>query len=555
MKRRRAAALLAAVALLPHGAAAAEFADRVLIGAPIYTAASRDRVQAMAIRDGRVLAVGNDNEVRPLIGPDTEVWDLNGGAVIPGLIDSHGHLMSLGERLSIVDLFGTRSYREVVERAVSWAARFGKGEWVRGRGWDQNDWADHAMPGHTALSAAIPDHPVALERVDGHALLVNRLGLVRAGIGRETPDPTGGKIERDAAGEPSGVLVDNAMDLVERVIPAAGPAERERRLLDALRASAKVGLTMVHDAGIGRDTWDLYRSLLERGELPIRVYAMASAGDPLAEDLLSGRVPQADRLMLRAIKAVYDGALGSRGALLSRPYSDRAEHFGLERWTVDSLASLCRRVASRGLQMRVHAIGDLANTRVLDAYQRAFAGARHPEWRWAIEHAQVVRPEDIRRFRQMGIVASIQATHATSDGPWAEERLGAERISWSYPWRQFLRAKVRVVNGSDFPVENENPMLGLYAAVTRRDPDGRLPAEGWRPDEALTPDEALESFSLGGAWLAFREADLGSLERGKLADFVVLDRDPFARSPDTFLETRVRRTVVGGVVVYDAENP
>jgi predicted amidohydrolase YtcJ len=556
MRPRSSAAWMAcALALLvTREIRAEEMADVVIVNAPIYTAAKRERAQAMAIRGGRILAIGGDQEIRGHIGPATEVWDLTGAAVVPGLIDSHGHLAGLGERLAIVDLFGTRNLDEVVARVASRAQHSPEGEWVRGRGWDQNDWPVMAMPEHASLTAATPAHPVALERVDGHALLVNRLALERAGIDRNTPDPAGGKIEHDAAGELSGVLVDNAMDLVERVIPPPGQAESERRLVEALRACARVGLTMVHDAGIGRTTWALYRSLLERQALPIRVYAMASASDSLVEDVLAGGGLDTDRLMLRAVKVVYDGALGSRGALLSAPYSDRPGHVGLERTTVDSLARLCRRARSRGVQVRVHAIGDLANTRVLDAYQQAFGGEPHPELRWAIEHAQVVRPEDIRRFARLGVVASMQATHATSDGPWAEERLGPERIRWSYAWRQFLRAKVRFANGSDFPVESESPMLGLYAAITRRDLEGRLPAGGWRREEALTAEEALRSFSLWGAWLAFREADLGSLEPGKLADFVVLDRDPFARGPESLPATRVLRTVVGGVTAFDASH-
>jgi hypothetical protein len=542
---------LAALAAPRPTGSAQEAADLVVLGARIHTAAARPVAGAMAVRRGRIVAVGREAEVRRWIGPATEVLRPEGGAVLPGLVDSHGHVAGLGEQMAIVDLSGTRTYEEVIARVQERAAATPAGRWILGRGWDQNDWPVQAMPHHGPLSLAAPEHPVALERVDGHALLVNRRALELAAVTGATPDPRGGLIERES-GAPTGVLVDEAMDLVTDHIPPPDAAERERRLLEALQACARAGLTMVHDAGIDRETHAAYRALLERDQLPIRIYALAGATELLAEDLFAGGPRTGDRFTLRALKVSYDGALGSRGALLSAPYSDRPGHAGLERWTRDSLERLCRRARARGLQVRVHAIGDLAATRVLDAFEGAFGRRPRPELRWAIEHAQVVRPADIRRFGRLGVVASMQATHATSDGPWAEERLGPERVRWSYAWRQFLANGVRFANGSDFPVESHRPLLGLYAAITRKDLDGKLPPGGWRPEERLTPEEALRSFTLWGAWLAFREADLGSLEPGKLADFVVLDRDPFAGPPEALLEARVLRTVVGGRAVYEA---
>jgi len=411
------------------------------------------------------------------------------------------------------------------------------------------------MPTHQALSSAIPDRPVALERIDGHALLLNRVALHLAGITRSTPDPMGGRIEHDSRGEPTGVLVDNAMELAENKIPEPSQAERERRLLAAMKVCAKVGLTMVHDAGIGRQDLAAYKALLARDQFPIRIYAMARATDSLSLDLMRRGRELGDFLTVRAIKVIYDGALGSRGALLSAPYSDRPGVLGNERWTADSLAHLSIRAREAGLQMRVHAIGDLANTRTLDAFEQAFEREPHPELRWAIEHAQVVQPRDVDRFAGLGIVASMQPTHATSDAPWAEKRLGPKRIAWAYAWRKFLRAGVRFAGGSDFPVESERPLLGLYAAMTRRDPAGKLPAGGWRPEERLTRDEALRAFTIGGAYLAFQERDLGSLEVNKFADFVVLDPDPFQGRPEALLGALVMKTVVGGRVVWDAEKP
>ena len=540
---------------LPGTISARTPADLVIVNARIYTAATPARAEAMAVYRGKIVAIGTHQTVLPYIGAQTVVWDLPGRAVLPGLIDSHGHIAGLGEKLAIVDLVGTGSYAEVIEKVTARAAQVPKGDWVLGRGWDQNDWRNQAMPTHDSLSAAIPDHPVSLERVDGHALLVNRLALRRAGIGRNTVSPAGGIIERFPNGEPTGVLVDNAASLIEEKIPAPSPTELERRLLVAMRACARAGLTMVHDAGIGRRTHRAYTALDKRKEMPIRIYAMASIGDSLATDVLARGRQIGDFYTLRALKGVYDGALGSRGALLSEPYSDRPGHSGVERMAEKELTRWCVQAREKGLQMRVHAIGDAANTRVLNAYESSFDDGPHPELRWAVEHAQVVRPTDVRRFARLGIVASMQPTHATSDGPWAEQRLGRTRVRWSYTWRQFLRAGVRFASGSDFPVESERPLLGLYAAVTRRDLDGKLPRTGWRPEERLSRDEALKSFTLWGAWLAFRERELGSLEVNKLADFVVMDPDPLGGRPEAIPGSIVMKTVVGGHVVYDAEKP
>ena len=351
------------------------------------------------------------------------------------------------------------------------------------------------------------------------------------------------------------MLVDAARQMVESKIPAPSPAERQRRLLLAMKACARAGLTMVHDAGITREDHAAYRALLARGEFPIRIYAMARGSDSLSLDLIRRGREVSDLFTVRAIKVIYDGALGSRGALLSAPYSDASKVMGNERWDADSLAHLAIQAREAGLQMRVHAIGDLANTRVLDAYQRAFENDPHPEVRWAIEHCQIVQPRDVGRFARLGIVASMQPTHATSDAPWAEKRLGPKRIAWAYAWRKFLRAGVRFAAGSDFPVESERPLLGIYAAITRRDPEGKLPANGWRPEDKLTRDEALKAFTIAGAYLAFQERDLGSLEVNKLADFVVLDPDPMLGRPEGLLGALVMKTVVGGRVVWDAEHP
>lgn len=377
---------------------------------------------------------------------------------------------------------------------------------------------------------------------------------ILARISRETPDPPGGAILRDARGEPTGVLVDRAADLVNSAVPPITQDERERRLLEAMRECARLGLTMVHDAGIGEAEWRAYRALLGRREFPIRIYAMARAGAGALVDSALARGPEAgDRLMLRAIKVSVDGALGSRGALLGEPYADDPGNRGLATFPFDRLRGIAERALARGLQVRVHAIGDSANHATLDVFEQVFGGRPHPEARWAIEHAQIVRPDDVARCARLGVIASMQPTHATSDGPWAERRLGPERVRWGYAWRSFLEAGARLASGSDFPVESANPLLGLYATITRRDLEGRLPAGGWFPEQRLTPEAALRSFTREAAYAAFRDSDLGTLEPGKLADFIVVDRDVIGGPAEEIPKARVLRTVVAGETVFEAK--
>ena len=529
-------------------------ATLVIRDALIYTASdAHPTARALAVGGAVVLAVGDDQAVRPLIGPRTRVVDLGGKTVLPGLIDSHGHMLSLGTRLSDVDLVGTTSYQQVIGRVAERAKGSPGGAWILGRGWDQNDWPNTAMPNHAPLSAAVPDHPVRLIRIDGHALLVNRMALDLAHITRATPDPPGGAILRDARGEPTGVLVDAAAGLVNAIIPPVSQEQRERRLLLAMEECARLGLTLVHDAGITTQEWAAYKTLLARGTFPIRINAMAAVRDSLADTLLAHGGVRGLKLSLRTIKVVADGALGSRGALLGAPYSDDPHNLGLATFPLERLRELGERAFEKDLQVRVHAIGDSANHGTLDAFEQVFGGRPQRQARWAIEHAQIVRPEDLARFARLGVVASMQPTHATSDGPWAESRLGPERIRWGYRWRDFLAAGVPLASGSDFPVESANPMLGLYAAITRRDLEGKLPPEGWFPDQRMTPAEALTSFTATGAWLAFRERDLGTLEAGKQADFVVVDRDVIGGPPGEIPKAKVLWTVVGGKTVYEAK--
>jgi predicted amidohydrolase YtcJ len=486
--------------------------------------------------------------------------DLSGRVVIPGLIDSHAHLLNLGEFLEQVDLVGTRSYDEVLERVARRVASSDPGTWIFGRGWDQNDWEAREFPERPALDALSPRNPVVLTRVDGHAVLVNGPALAAAGIDRNTPEPEGGEILRDAAGEPTGILVDNATLLVENVAPAPGPEDLRRMLAAATRHCLALGLTGVHDAGLGYaaddegaragyPTWDVMREMADSGELGLRVYGMLG-GQPLPPEAYLRRPPEIGRadgmLTVRTVKLYADGALGSRGAALLEDYTDRPGHRGLLLTDPARIEETVRQAVDAGYQVGVHAIGDRANRVVLDVYERVLAEHPGEDLRLRIEHAQVIAPADIPRFAALGVIPAMQPTHATSDMYWAEERLGRERLAGAYAWRSLLDAGVpHLPLGSDFPVESANPFWGWYAAVTRQDAEGQPPG-GWLPGQRLGREEALRGFTLDAAYAAFQEDDLGSLSPGKLADFLVLDRDPLTVPAGELRDTRVLETWVGG---------
>jgi len=426
------------------------------------------------------------------------------------------------------------------------ADRLPTGTWVLGRGWDQNDWPDKALPAHAELSVAVPDRPVLLRRVDGHAVLLNARALALAGITVESTDPAGGRILRDAGGAPTGVLVDAAADLVERILPRPTAADIERRVLLAGRTLASFGLTSIHDAGTSRAELAVLRGLERDGRLPVRVYAILDGGD---DELLAaefGNGPWLSRggmLAVRAVKLYADGALGSRGAALSAPYNDEPGSRGLEVTSSARLADVVRRAAKAGFQPCVHAIGDAAVTRTLDIYEQVLGigSALRPR----IEHAQIVRPEDVPRFAKLGVIAAVQPTHCTSDMPWAPRRLGAERTPWAYRWRSLLAVGTRLELGSDVPVESPDPRLGMWAAVTRRPPEGTA-EPGWNLPEALTRAEAIVGFSAWPAYAAFEEGWRGAIAPALAADLTVLDRSLEEGDPATILQARVLRTIVAG---------
>lgn len=537
-------------------------ADLILLNGNIYTVDSaRPTATAIAVRAGRVLFVGSDGEARKLGKGSTRVIDLRGATVVPGIIDAHAHLLGLGNTLRRVNLAGAASYEEVIARVKAWAKDVRPGEWILGRGWDQTRWPGREFPTHEALSRAFPNNPVVLDRVDGHAILANAKAMELAGVTAASADPAGGRIMRLASGAPSGVFVDNAESLIGRAIPASTRADTRKAILAAIAEANRWGLTGVHDAGASAATIGIYEELAKAGNYNLRTYVMLS--DPGRPDSAAargnrylGRGPQSalydGRLWVRAIKLYADGALGSRGAALLAPYADEPANSGLLVSTPEHIRAWAEAALRGGFQVNIHAIGDRGNRIALDAIEAALGVVPKAGHRFRIEHAQVISLDDIPRFAKLGVIPSMQATHQTSDMRWAEARVGPQRIRGAYAWRSLLNTGVVIPNGTDFPVEEVNPLLTFHAAVTRQDPTG-WPAGGWYPEQKMTREEALRSMTIWPAYAGFQESVLGSLTPGKYADFVVLDRD-IMRVPDTeILGTRVVSTWIGGKRVYEAK--
>ncbi|MDZ7638226.1 MAG: amidohydrolase [Bryobacterales bacterium] len=543
MPLRLAFFLLASIAL-----GFAQPADLVVTGARIYTVnPAQPTASAIAVKDGRILAVGDALERH--IGPATKVVDVKGATVIPGLIDSHVHMAGLGQGLEILDLREASSIDDVLNQVREAASKAKPGEWIRGRGWDQTRWPGKEFPGRNYLSEAAPNHPVYLTRVDGHAAWVNGLALEMAGVDEKTAQPQGGRIIRNPAGQLTGILIDRAQGLVARKIPEATQQQIERRLQAAARECARLGLTSVHDAGVGASVIAAYKALEKRGELPVRAYLMIGGEGDLWKQYLAKGPELGEHITVRAIKLVADGALGSRGAAMIENYADDSGNRGLAILQKEDVLRVSKEAAAKGFQVATHAIGDYANRISLEAYGEALGGLNDKRFR--IEHAQIVHPEDFPMFKQFSVIASIQATHATSDMRWAEDRIGAQRALGAYAWRTFLDTGVRIANGSDFPVEQPNPMLGFYASITRQDGKG-WPKSGWFPNQKLSREEALKSWTLDGAYAAFEEPQKGSLEPGKMADFLVLSKNIMEVPPAEVPSTEVWLTFVGGKLVHQA---
>lgn len=543
--------LLACVGALP-----AQQADLIITNARIYTAdAAHPRAQALAVRGDRIVFVGSAMEALVLRGASTKVIDANGKTVIPGMIDAHGHLTGLGSALRTVDLVDTKSYEDIVARVAKRSREVAAGAWVRGRGWDQNDWGDGAFPTHGALTRAVPNHPVVLGRIDGHAVLANAKAMQLAGITKATPDPNGGRILRAANGEPTGVFVDNAMNLIWRAVPGETVAETRAGVRLAMHELNRYGLTGMHDAGEGCGTLALLEQMAKTHELTARNYVMVSAGGTCVDSLMKmgprDNVDGRHMIAVRSIKAYADGALGSRGARLLEPYSDEPSQTGLRVTPIAQLQDLAVRALRGGFQFNVHAIGDGANREVLDMFEAALKQVPRADHRMRIEHAQVIDANDIPRFAQLGVIPSMQAVHQTSDMYWAEKRLGSKRILDAYAWRSLLNTGVVIAGGSDFPVESANPLLSFHSAVTRQDANN-WPAGGWLPAQRMTREEALNHLTIWSAFASFQDKQVGSITPGKLADIVVLSQDIMTIPAETILNTKVELTIVGGQIVYSA---
>ncbi len=511
------------------------------------------RFEAMLVDQGKVVAIGSHAELAPRAGQAT-VLDGGGRTLLPGLIDAHGHVMGLGIALRRIDLRDTPSLDAALARVKDYAAAHPEMPWIQGRGWNQETWRLGRFPTAAELDRAVADRPVWLGRVDGHAGWANSAALRLAGIDRDTPDPPGGRIERDAQGNPSGVLVDAAVQLVASRIPPPDAAESAAALDAALAELARVGLTGVHDAGVDAATVALYKRYADAGKLSVRIYALiGGTGEDFdriaAGGLIEGRGN--DTLDVRAVKLYADGALGSHGAALLAPYSDQPHEKGLLFHTPQQLTAMIDKAISQGYQVGVHAIGDAANREVLDAYAQVYRarGPKAKALRNRIEHAQVLALPDIARLRSLGLVASMQPTHATSDMNMAEARIGKLRMQGAYAWRSFLKQGTVIAGGSDFPVESPNPFYGLYAAVTREDHAGKPPG-GWYPRQRMTLVEALRAFTWGAAWARHAEDRMGTLQPGHWADFILVDHDLFADPPARIWSTQVLQTWVGGKRVY-----
>lgn len=544
--RLRAALVLGLLALA--GPALAEVT--VLTAARIHSMeADQPPVTALAWEDGRILALGTPAELRARY-PGARHVDVGEATVVPGLIDAHGHVASLGFEQMQARLAGASSLGEALQRLEDFAAGQPEG-WVLGRGWDQNLWPGQEFPTAADLDALFPDRPVWLRRVDGHAGWANSAAM--ALVERELSgdwQPDGGRILRDAQGQPTGIFVDAAMDLVSAAMPAGDAALTTRALELGMASAVAHGLTGVHDAGVSLRELEAYRALADAGRMPMRVHAMADGDSAALAHLCEVGVyaHPGGRLEMRAVKLFSDGALGSRGAALLEDYSDEHDNRGLLLLTPEQMADVVVRARDCGVQVASHAIGDRGNRVVLDAYQAAL-GEGGDALRWRIEHAQILQPDDLPRLAELGVIASMQPTHATSDMPWAEDRIGPERVLGAYAWRRLRDSGARLALGSDFPVESVDPRLGLYSAVTRTDAHGQ-PLGGWHPQEKLTAYEALRGFTLDAAWAGFAEDEVGSLAPGKRADFVVLAEDPLAIDPEGLDELTILSTWVDGEAVY-----
>jgi hypothetical protein len=532
-------------------------ADLLLINGHVITMnQAQPTAEAVAILGDRIIWVGTTVEARRRFANESHVIDLHGATVLPGLNDAHVHLVSLGQSLLRLNLKDVSDEAEAVARVKERIASSAPNEWIVGWGWDEGKWASH-YPNNQPLSDVSPNNPVFLVGLHGFASWANKKALELAGVNKDTKDPENGKILRDEkTGEPTGILLNRAQALVETHIPPITLEQTKKAVELAARECIRNGLTSVQDAQVSPLMLQAFRELNHEGRLPLRIYAMLNGADQALVKEWLARGPEIDphhRLTIRAFKLFADGALGSRGAFLLQPYNDAPQTKGVVTTPEARIYELSRGSLEKGFQVCTHAIGDAGNRMTLNAYARALREfPRVRDARFRIEHAQVLAPEDIPRFSKLGVIPSMQPTHATSDMPWAEKRVGPERIKGAYAWRSVLATGVHLPLSSDFPGETLNPFYGIYAAITRQDPAGNPPG-GWYPAQRLTLQEALRGYTIEAAYAEFEEKTKGSIEKGKLADFTVIAQDITGLAPREILSIRVLKTFVGGKLVYDAE--
>ncbi len=518
----------------------------VFTGGTIYTGIGTETVDAVAVdADGRIIATSppgssdwDDSEVTLI--------DLGNGVMFPGFVDGHAHLFGIGQRELTLNLEGTGSVAELVARIAAEVDGVPAGQVVAGRGWIETGWPEGRMPSAADLDAVSPDNPVILGRADGHALVANSAALAAAGITDDTPDVSGGKIERDADGKATGILIDNAMNQVYALIASPSAEDIDRAFVVGGKAYSSRGWTGVHNMSVDPAHAPVLERLDQAGQMPLRLH---NAYDEAGFDIAAGRAHQTDTITNRSVKLYMDGALGSRGALLIEPYSDRPDTSGLSLLDPDRLGTLMARADEDNVQLAIHAIGDLANRRIMDVFE---AGAHDASDRWRIEHTQILHPDDIARVGSLGLIASMQPSHAIGDLKFAPDRLGSGRLAGAYAWQSLLDTDAVIVGGSDAPVEIGTPQIEFYAAVARKDLEG-FSTDDWNADEALSREQALTLFTSAPAYAAFMEDDLGTIELGKLADFTVFDRDLMMIPEAEILQAETVMTVVHGEIVFDQE--
>ncbi len=549
-------ALILALGLVPGCKAAPEgnMVDLVLVNGKVWTGdAARPWAEAVAVRDGKIFAVGKTSELRPLAADGTKLVDLGGSLVLPGFIDSHTHFLAGGFALKSIQLREAKSRQDFVARIAAEARELGSGRWILNGDWDHQQLTPVELPRRDWIDAVTPDNPVCINRLDGHMILANSLALKLAGVTKDTPVPPGGEIEKDpATGEPTGILKDQAMDLVYAKIPDPSLEEKIEAAEASVRHAAEHGVTSVHEMA-DASSFEVFQELARRGRLTTRVSVYIPITE--VETLARLRIKSpfgSPYLKLAGLKGFMDGSLGSATAYFFEPYTDDPKTSGLLNGQMFPEGIMEKRIleADRaGLQLAIHAIGDRANSMLLDMYERAVAANGPRDRRWRVEHAQHMRPADIVRFGKLGLVAAVQPYHLIDDGRWAEQKIGPERVQTTYPFESLRRAGAVLAFGSDWTVAPLDPILGIYAAVTRRTLDGKNPG-GWVPEEKVSVEEAVRAYTVNGAWVEFAEAAKGSIEAGKFADLVVLDRDIFAVPSEEISRAKVRMTILDGRIIY-----